>query len=367
MGKKDESPRRPRIADDLLEQLGENVREQVELTGDVLDDETIDSITQAIAESSDILDQQNQKERETQGPAKSFLEQLSNFTDGVRNTLELPSRLLPKTPQLPGRPEGMPIGARAYTVGCVDDLWHAKPSPERPYPVVLIHGTISAKNQWQNLVLTLREQGYAVFAPDYGMHGTQDVLESATDIDAYLKQVLSATGAEKLDIVGHSQGGLIARYWINEMGGADKVHHLVTLSSPHHGTTVRGLLADVLTANEATARVAESVVTRFMGPAGMQQVVGSPLITTMTTGPETRPGIRYSCLATRNDTTVVPFETAFLKADSDADADSDSSPARVWNAFVQDHGVGRVRHDEMPANEQVQELVVRILEEGLSD
>ena len=367
-GKQSESPRRPHIADDLVDQLDESVREQVELSGGILDDETIESITHAIAKNAELQEQANKKVKETVGPAKAFLEQLSSFTDGVRTTLELPSRLLPKTPQLPGRPEGIPIGARAYTVGCVDDLWHAKPSPERPYPVVLIHGTISSKNAWQNLVLTLRDQGYVVFAPDYGMHGTQDVLDSAADIDAYLTQVLAATGAEKLDIVAHSQGGLIARYWINEMGGADKVHHLVTLSAPHHGTTVRGLLAEVLTANETTARVAESVVTRFMGPAGMQQVVGSPLIETMTTGPETRPGIRYSCLATRNDTTVVPFETAFLEADADGGADPDTAaPARVWNAFVQDHRVGRVRHDEMPANEQVQELVAKILTEGLSD
>lgn len=333
---------------DLRDELQDRFRD-VEL-----DDEVIESIARAVTESSDAADEQADAEH----PAKALLNQLSSFTDGVRNTLEFPSRLLPRTPQLPGRSEGMPIGARQYAVGCVDDLWHARPTTEKPYPVVLLHGTISSKNAWQNLVLTLRDQGYAVFAPDYGLHGTQDVLASAKDIAAYIDQVQDVTGAEKLDIVGHSQGGLIARYWINEMDAADWVHHLVTLSSPHHGTTVRGLLASVLTANEATARVAEAVVTKFMGPAGMQQVVGSPLIETMTTGPETRPGIRYSCLATRNDTTVVPFETAFLEGDD---------TTHVWNAFVQDHGVGRARHDELPAHPQVQELVARVLEEGLRD
>ncbi|OLT50113.1 hypothetical protein BJF89_11735 [Corynebacterium sp. CNJ-954] len=258
----------------------------------------------------------------------------------------------------------MPIGARQYTVGFVDDLWHARPTDERPYPVVLLHGTISSKNAWQNLVVSLRDRGWVVFAPDYGIHGTQDVLTSARDIAAYLDQVFAATGAEKIDIVGHSQGGLLARYWINEMGGADRIHHLVSLSAPHHGTTVRGLLASVITASETTVRVAEAVVSKMMGPAGMQQVVGAPLIETMTTGPETRPGIRYSCLATRNDTTVVPFETAFLTPDS---GDGPGGPARVWNAFLQDHGVSRVRHDEMPAHPEVQDLVVKILEEGLRD
>jgi triacylglycerol lipase len=353
---------RPHLPEDLLEQIQGQLQDQ--LKDDGLDDDTIESITKAVATTAEIQEKESRETRETDGPAKTLLAQLSNFTDGVRNTLEFPSRLLPKTPQLPGRTEGLPIGARGYTVGCVDDLWHARPDTEHPYPVVLLHGTISSKNAWQNLVITLRDEGYAVFAPDYGMHGTQDVLDSARDIAAYLDQVQDVTGAEKLDIVGHSQGGLIARYWINEMGGDERVHHLVTLSAPHHGTTVRGMLADVLTANEATARVAESVVTRMMGPAGMQQVVGSPLIETMTSGPDTRPGIRYSCLATRNDTTVVPFETAFLDEDS---GDGEGGPARVWNAFVQDHGVGRVRHDELPAHPKVQELVARILTEGLSN
>lgn len=325
--------------------------------------EEIESIAKAIAEAESEA-QQVQQEQFQEAPGKTILNQLSQFTDGVRNTLEFPSRLLPRTPQLPGGTTTLPIGARQYTVGFVDDLWHARPTDERPYPVVLLHGTISSKNVWQNLVVSLRDKGWVVFAPDYGIHGTQDVLASARDIAAYLDQVLAATGAEKLDIVGHSQGGLLARYWINEMGGADKTHHLVSLSSPHHGTTVRGLLASVITASETTVRVAEAVVSKMMGPAGMQQVVGSPLIETMTTGPETRPGIRYSCLATRNDTTVVPFETTFLEPDS---GDGPGGPARVWNAFLQDHGVSRVRHDEMPAHPEVQDLVVKILEEGLSD
>ncbi|MCJ7859111.1 esterase/lipase family protein [Corynebacterium kalidii] len=323
----------------------------------------IDAIAKAIADAEADA-QQAQQEQFQSAPGKVILNQLSQFTDGVRNTLEFPARLLPRTPQLPGGSSYLPIGARQYSVGFVDDLWHARPTADRPYPVVLLHGTISSKNAWQNLVVSLREKGWVVFAPDYGVHGTQDVVTSARDVAAYLDQVLAATGAEKLDIVGHSQGGLIARYWINEMDGADKVHHLVSLSSPHHGTTVRGLLASVITASETTVRVAEAVVSRMMGPAGMQQVVGSPLIETMTSGRETRPGIRYSCLATRNDTTVVPFETAFLAPDS---GDGPGGPARVWNAFLQDHGVSRVRHDEMPAHPEVQELVVKILDEGLRD
>lgn len=329
-------------------------------------EEELEAIAKAVAEAEAEAEAEADaaKRDSPASPGKTLMNQLSQLTDGVRNTLEFPSRLLPRTPQLPGRPDGIPIGARQYVVGCVDDLWHARPTVDKPYPVVLLHGSISSKNAWQNLVVSLRDRGWVVFAPDYGMHGTQDVTTSAQDVAAYIDQVLEATGADEVDVVGHSQGGLLARYWINEMDGADKVHHLVTLSSPHHGTTVRGLLASVLTASETTARVAEVVISKMMGPAGLQQAVGSPLIETMTAGRETRPGIRYSCLATRNDTTVLPFETAFLAEDS---GDGPGGPAKVWNAFMQDHGVGRVRHDEVPSNPEVQELVMKILEEGLDD
>lgn len=101
--------------------------------------------------------------------------------------------------------------------------------------MVLIHGTISSKNVWQNLVARLRDDGFVVFCPDYGVHGTQDIPTSAQDVGAYIEQVLSATGADQVDIVGHSQGGLLARYWINELEGEDHVHHLITLGSPTTG------------------------------------------------------------------------------------------------------------------------------------
>ena len=93
------------------------------------------------------------------------------------------------------------MGARQSFAGYVDDLWHAKPPAYRPYPVILVHGTISSKSVWQNLVTDLRDDGFVVFAPDYGRHGTGEIRQSAKDVGAYIDQVLSATGAEKVDIV----------------------------------------------------------------------------------------------------------------------------------------------------------------------
>ncbi len=272
----------------------------------------------------------------------------------IPSSLGLGSR--PSLPQLRGAIPHPPLGARQVSHGYVDDLWQARPTLDRPYPVVLIHGTISSKNVWQNLVNSLREDGFVVFAPDYGVHGTQDIPASTEDVGAYIEQVLAATGAEQVDIVGHSQGGLLARYWINEMGGEEYVHHLVTLGSPHKGTTILGMLGGMVT-GETTQRMAAATIRRVFGAAGMQQVIGSPLLDTLAASPDTRPLIRYSCFATRNDTTVVPQENCFL--------DATDNPL-VRNDFLQDVGIAKVRHEEMPSHPAVQELVHQVLVDALS-
>lgn len=289
---------------------------------------------------------------------------LTRLSNGVASTgrfiYDIPGNLgvtRPSMPQLRGAIPDPPLGARQVSHGYADDLWQARPTLDRPYPVVLIHGTISSKNVWQNLVLRLRNDGFVVFSPDYGVHGTQDIPTSAQDIGAYIEQVLSATGAEAVDIVGHSQGGLLARYWINELGGEDYVHHLISLGSPHQGTTLLGMLGNLLT-SETTQRMAAATIRRVFGAAGMQQIIGSPVLETLAASPDTRPMIRYTNYATRNDSTVVPHENAFLSME-----DSDL----VKNVFVQDVGVGKCRHEELPSNPAVQELVHETLVQALRD
>ncbi|MGP5659761.1 esterase/lipase family protein [Corynebacterium falsenii] len=263
----------------------------------------------------------------------------------------------PQLPQLRGAIPDPPLGARQVSHGYADDLWQARPTLDRPYPVVLIHGTISSKNVWQNLVLRLRSDDFVVFCPDYGVHGTQDIPTSAQDVGAYIEQVLAATGAEQVDLVGHSQGGLLARYWINELGGEDYVHHLVTLGAPHKGTSLLGMLGNLLT-TDMSQRMAAATIRRVFGEAGMQQVMGSAVLETLAASPETRPHIRYSCFATRNDSTVVPLDNAFL---------DDTDNPLVHNAFLQDLGMTKVKHEFLPSTPEVQQIVHETLLRGIED
>lgn len=321
------------------------------------------------------------------GPDPDIRSWLSRLGSGMASSISITGRFLwdipgrmtrPQLPQLRGAIPDPPLGARQVSPGYADDLWQARPTIDRPYPVILIHGTISSKNVWQNLVLRLRDDDFVVFSPDYGVHGTQDIPTSAQDIGAYIEQVLAATGAEAVDIVGHSQGGLLARYWINELGGEDYVHHLITLGAPHQGTTLMGMLGGMFT-TDMSQRVAAATIRRVFGAAGMQQVIGSPLMETLAASPETRNHIRYTCYATRNDATVVPHENAFLgdrqpTIPSDHTTfqledghSNDTGEAIITNYFLQDLGVSKCKHEELPTNPDVQDIVHLALLDGLEE
>ena len=122
---------------------------------------------------------------------------------------------------LPTNPFGEPTGAND---------WSCRPSAERPEPVVIVHGTFGDRRHLlENLSNALLGQGYCVFSLDYGNRATQDVGASANTLKAFTDKVLAATGARKVSMVGHSQGGMMPRYYVKFLGGARVVDDLVGL------------------------------------------------------------------------------------------------------------------------------------------
>src|SRR4051812_7147448 len=122
-----------------------------------------------------------------------------------------------------------------------------EPSAAHPRPVILVHGTFAdMSNSWQALSPLLHDRGYCVFALNYGSHdgsgalgiyGVGDIRASAAELSSFVNQVLTETGASEADLVGHSQGGMMPRYYLKYLGGAAKVHTLVGLSPYNPGTT----------------------------------------------------------------------------------------------------------------------------------
>ncbi len=129
------------------------------------------------------------------------------------------------------------------------DNFSCKPSAAHPYPVVLVNGTFAnMDDNWQAASPILANHGYCVFAFNYGgtsatspIQGTGDIAASAATLSSFVNQVLADTGASKVDLVGHSQGGMMPRYYINFLGGASKVSTFVALAPSNYGTTLDGL------------------------------------------------------------------------------------------------------------------------------
>lgn len=77
-------------------------------------------------------------------------------------------------------------------------------------PVVCLHGTVASGGNWGFLARTLLARGRPVAAPTYGERGTSPVLSNYAEVTAVVRDVLARTGARRVDLVGHSQGGLLA-------------------------------------------------------------------------------------------------------------------------------------------------------------
>ncbi|MFE3328363.1 esterase/lipase family protein [Streptomyces sp. NPDC059176] len=192
--------------------------------------------------------------------------------------------------------------------------YSCKPSTAHPRPVVLVHGTLgNSIDNWLALAPYLVHRGYCVFSLDYGQlpnvplfHGLGPVDKSAGQLDAFVDDVLAATGAKKVDLVGHSQGGMMPRYYLKYLGGAAKVNALIGLAPPNHGTTLSGLTQLARFFPGAIDLLKQST------PALTDQMAGSSFITKLNEGGETVPGVSYTVLATKYDEVATPYRTAFL-------------------------------------------------------
>src|SRR3954471_18932294 len=98
------------------------------------------------------------------------------------------------------------------------------PNAAHPYPVVLVHGTAESMfENWQAMSPALKAAGYCVYAFNYGsyngsgtlgVYGLGPIEGSAQDLAGEVRTVLAQTGATKVDLVGHSQGGMMPRYYL---------------------------------------------------------------------------------------------------------------------------------------------------------
>ncbi|MGW6706589.1 esterase/lipase family protein [Streptomyces sp. NPDC054956] len=192
--------------------------------------------------------------------------------------------------------------------------WSCKPSAAHPRPVVLVHGTFgNSVDNWLGFAPYLVHRGYCVYSLDYGQlpgvplfNGLGPIDKSAGQLDAFVDKVLASTGAAKTDIVGHSQGGMMPRYYLKFLGGAAKVNALVGLAPDNHGTTLNGL-TQLLPYFPGAEDLISSTT-----PGLADQIAGSAFQNKLNEGGDTVPGVTYTVIATRYDEVVTPYRSQFL-------------------------------------------------------
>ncbi|MEU1490196.1 alpha/beta fold hydrolase [Streptomyces sp. NPDC005776] len=123
-----------------------------------------------------------------------------------------------------------PAGTTALPVG----------HPERP-PVVLLHGFIDNRSVFVLLRRSLARHGWRHLESLNHSPLTCDIRTAAELLGRHVEEICARTGHREIDIVGHSLGGLIARYYVQRLGGDQRVRTLVTLGTPHGGTAVAPL------------------------------------------------------------------------------------------------------------------------------
>ncbi|GGN90020.1 lipase [Streptomyces albiflavescens] len=192
--------------------------------------------------------------------------------------------------------------------------YSCKPSATHPRPVVLVHGTFgNSVDNWLALAPYLVDRGYCVYSLDYGQlpgvplfNGLGPIDKSAEQLQTFVDKVLASTGAAKADLVGHSQGGMMPRYYLKFLGGAPKVNTLVGIAPDNHGATLSGL-ANLLPYFPGAEDLLSAAT-----PGLADQIAGSEFLTKLNAGGDTVAGVHYTVIATKYDEVATPYSSQFL-------------------------------------------------------
>ncbi|NMD54568.1 MULTISPECIES: esterase/lipase family protein [Tsukamurella] len=214
--------------------------------------------------------------------------------------------------------------------------YSCRPTVRHPHPVVLVHGTGGgSQTNWGAYAPLLKNDGYCVFSFTYGalpgapwpvnqIGGTRPLATSAQQLKAVVERVLSATGAAKVDLIGHSQGTLMPSYFVKYLGGAEKVGRYVSLAPLWRGTGgdlgkavsvfVRGLNAP-----DPYFPIFESIGDMLPGSRFLDKIWagGTPYVR----------GVEYTNISTRFDELVLPYTSGQLAG---------PPGTKVTNVVVQD-------------------------------
>ena len=211
----------------------------------------------------------------------------------------------------------------------------AEPQPETIGPVLLAPGYGGGLGGLERLTARLRAEGRTANIVALPGNGTGDLRATAQALDEAVDRALE-TGADNVDVVGFSAGGLTARIWAEELGGAQIARRIVTLGSPHAGTDV--------------ARTALALAPGSCPEACQQLVPGSELLRGLGDAPA---GPVWASIYSASDEVVQPVDSAVLEGVTNVELQQVCADAQV-------------AHGDLPQDEAVMGLVLRALDDTRS-
>lgn len=160
------------------------------------------------------------------------------------------------------------------------------PDPALP-PVVLVHGIFSSGDDMERLARHLRSQSREVFQPTLAPNGgTVPIEQLAAQLAKFADENL---GGRRFDLVAFSMGGLVARVFLQRLGGLSRVNRFITMASPHRGTHLARL---------------------GMLPGHVQMRPGSAFLRDLAGDADTLREVRFTSFYTPLDTVIVPCRSS---------------------------------------------------------
>jgi pimeloyl-ACP methyl ester carboxylesterase len=167
-------------------------------------------------------------------------------------------------------------------------------------PVLLLHGYLGTRGSMYILERRLNDDGICVVSFNLGSLNVRDIRTSAFLIHRKIESVLAQTPVKKIDIVGHSMGGLIGLYYVKKLGGHEKVRKLIMMGTPMKGTWAA--LLGVATVGLISA-------------SAWQLLPGSRFLKELSSGPLPRT-VQYYTIAAQRDWVCPPECTPLEGAES---------------------------------------------------
>ncbi len=208
--------------------------------------------------------------------------------------------------------------------------WNCHPSSKHPYPVVLVHGTAeNAYANWNGLSPILKDQGYCVYALNFGnstgipfLNATGDIPASAVQIGTFVDRVRASTGAAKVDLIGHSQGGSVARYYANLIGKTTKVRQVIAITPSNHATTASGITDFGKLLGIYQDQINDGFNWLSLPAFAQQTDPNSTFFKNLNGNGETISGMSYTNIISKYDEVVTPYTQGKITAGPGATVDN---------------------------------------------